>query len=401
MQQIFVARQPIFTQTMDVFAYELLFRSGEDTGSADVVDGDSATSRVLLNGLVEIGLDQLVGQHLAFINLTRTFLASDGLLSAIPPEQLVLEVLEDIEPTESIINTLKRLKAAGHTIALDDFIYDNRFDPFIDLADIIKIDVRAIDAEAIRQHVDTLKPRSVKLLAEKVEDYDEFEFLKSLGFDYFQGYFFARPKIVSGKAITANQLAVLQLVARINDPEVEVDELSEIISSDVSLSHKVLKFINSPVSGLRTRVDSIQQAVVLLGMSTIKNWVTILALATGSQKPAELSTTAMVRAKSCELLARAVKLPKPDGFFTVGLFSSLDAMLDQPLADLLEELPLSEETVQALLKQQGVYGQALSCVLSLERNDFSVLQFEGLGLEELSEIYLQAVRWADQVMQDF
>jgi EAL and modified HD-GYP domain-containing signal transduction protein len=401
MTDIFVARQPIFKQNMSVFAYELLFRSGKNFNGAEVVDGDSATSQVLMHCFVDIGLENIVGSHKAFINLTRTFLANSSLLSVAPPDQLVLEVLEDIEPSDEIIETLKALKKSGHTIALDDFIYDSRFDPFIEQADIIKIDVKAITREEIEQHVAKLKTMGVKLLAEKVEDYDEFEFLKGLGFDYYQGYFFSRPKIVSGKSVSPNQLAVLNLVAKINNPDIEVDELSAVISSDVSLSHKVLKFINSPVSGLRTQVDSIQQAVVLLGLTTIKNWVTILALATGSQKPTELGITALIRAKCCELMAKSAGLAKPDGFFTVGLFSSLDAMLDQPLDVLLAELPLSEDTNKALLKQEGILGQALRCAMAMEHNDFSRIEFEELGVNELSELYLQAVSWANETSNNF
>lgn len=401
MSETFIARQPIFDQHMNVYAYELLFRGGDDMDDAGVIDGDSATSQVLMNCFVEIGLQNIVGQHKAFINLTRTFLSNSSLLSVAPPDQLVLEVLEDIDPTEQIIETLKALKKLGHTIALDDFVYDPKFEPFIALADIIKIDVMEISREQIAEHVNRLKIKGIKLLAEKVESYDEFEFLKDLGFDFYQGYFFSRPKLISGKTVSPNQLAVLELVAKIYNPDIEVDELSEIISSDVSLSHKVLKFINSPASGLRTRVESIQQAVVLLGLSTIKNWVTILALATGSQKPAALNTTALVRAKCCELLARSAKLPKPEGFFTVGLFSALDAMLDQPLEVLLQELPLSEEANLALLNQAGEQGQTLHCALAMERNDFGVIEFGGLGIAELSALYLDAVAWADELSDSF
>ncbi len=401
MTDIFVARQPIFKPDMSVFAYELLFRGASDLQDAGVMDGDSATSQVLLHCFVDIGLENIVGRHKAFINLTRIFLSNAELLSGAPPEQLVLEVLEDIEPSDDVIQTLQALKKTGHTIALDDFVYDRKFEPFIEQADIIKIDVRASAPEQIEEQVNRLKNGRIKLLAEKVEDYDEFEFLKGLGFDYYQGYFFSRPKIVSGKTLAPNQLTVLNLVAKINNPKVEVSELSEVIGSDLSLSHRMLKFINSPASGLRARVESIQQAVVLLGLTTIKNWVTILALATGSKKPHELGTTALVRAKCCELLAKAVKLDKPESFFTVGLFSALDAMLDQPLEVLLQELPLSEETNQALLEQQGVFGEALRCALAMERNDFSVIQFEGLGVNDLSEIYLQAVSWADEVSNGF
>ena len=401
MADIFIGRQPIFDQNMNVFAYELLFRNDGKSSDARVIDGDSATSQVLMNCFVDIGLENLVGSNKAFINLTKTFLSNPDLILLAPADQLVLEVLEDIEPTDEIINALTLLKKRGFTIALDDFIYDSKFDPFIVISDIIKIDITALNNEEIIKHVKKLKSYNLKLLAEKVETYEEFEFLKELNFDYFQGYFFSKPKVITAKSISPNQLAVLNLVARVNDPEVEVDELSKIISTDVSLSHKVLKFINSPVSGLRTKVDSIQQAVVLLGLSTIKNWVTIMALAAGSTKPVELGTTALVRARCCELLGKSMGLAKPDSFFTVGLCSSLDAMMDQPLDVLLKELPLSEDSMSALLEQKGIFGEALNCTLSMERNDFGLVSFGELGLTELSDIYLQAIHWTDGLSDSF
>jgi len=367
MPEIFIGRQPIFDRNMQVYAYELLFRGDGESFNARVIDGDSATSQVILNTFVNLGLDKIVGNHKAFINLTRVFISNPDLIVA-PPEQIVLEILEDIEPSDTIVETLNTLKKQGHTI-------HNKFERFIELADIVKIDIMALDNEEIEQHVINLRQHDLKLLAEKIETYEEFEFLKSLDFDYYQGYFFSKPTIIKGRAISPNQLAVLELVATINNPDVEVEQLSKIISTDVSLSHKVLKFINSPISGLRTQVDSIQQAVVLLGLTTIKNWVTIMALANGSNKPRELSTTALIRARCCELLAKQCRLPKPDGFFTVGLFSSLDAMMDQPLEELLVELPLADESKAALLDHQGIFGEALNSTLAMERNDFGLIGF--------------------------
>lgn len=399
MSDIFIGRQPIFDQHLDVYAYELLFRSGESL-NANVMDGDSATSQVILNTFVNIGLDSIVGSHKAFINLTRVFLSNPDMIVA-PPDQIVLEILEDIEPDEIILQTLATLKQQGHTIALDDFIYHEKLEPFIELADIIKLDIMALDRDSIKWHVDRFKPRKIKLLAEKIETYEEFEFLKGLGFDYYQGYFFSKPTIIKGASITPNQLAVLELVAKINNPHVEVDELSQIISSDVSLSHKVLKFINSPISGLRTQIDSIQQAVVLLGLTTIKNWVTIMALATGSDKPGELSRTALVRARCCELLAKASRLSKPESFFTVGLFSSLDAMMDRPLEELLKELPLTHDSKSALLEHKGDFGEALNCTLAMERGDFNLIGFGGLDMTELTDLYRQAIQWADEIAVGF
>jgi c-di-GMP phosphodiesterase len=396
LEKIFIGRQPIFDQNLNIYAYELLFRGSGESYSANVVDGDSATSTVLLNAFVDMGLDKIVGSHMAFINLTRVFISNPDLIVA-PPDQIVLEILEEIEPSEQILDTLKTLKLKGHTIALDDFVYHNKYEPFIDLADIIKLDIMALDEAQIREQAAYLKRKNIRLLGEKIETYEEFEFLKSLDFDLYQGYFFSRPTIVQGRAIAPNQLKVLELIAKINNPDISIEELAQLVSTDISLSHKVMKFINSPMSGLRAQVDSIQQALVLLGLVTIKNWVTILALATGSSKPRELTTTALVRARCCEMMAKKCSLPKPESFFTIGLFSALDAIMDQPLEELLKELPLSDDSKAALLQHQGVYGEALNCTLAMEKGDYDRIGFCDLALADLSDIYLDAINWADNL----
>jgi EAL and modified HD-GYP domain-containing signal transduction protein len=395
MSDIFIGRQPIFDSNLNVYAYELLFRRHEDQEDANVTDGDSATSQVMLNILADIGLDRLVGKHRAFINLTQFFLEHPERV-VIPPGQVVLEVLEDVKPDSQVIETLTILKAQGHTIALDDFIYRDNLQPLVSLADIIKIDIMALSRSEIKDHVSQFKQQNIKLLAEKVETYDEFEFLKTLDFDYYQGYFFARPTVVKGKGLESNQISVLRLVSKINDPDLDVSELSAIIRTDVALSHKILKFINSPAGGIRTKIDSIQRAVVFLGLSTIKNWITLIALTSVSKKPNELSKLALARARTCEQLACKSGRAKPESYFTIGLFSTLEAMLDLPLEELLEELPLSEEVKLALLNRQGHLGSALNCVQAMEENDFSRIKFVGLTLPEISELYLDATFWADQ-----
>lgn len=400
MDDIFIGRQPIFDRNLNIYAYELLFRGSGESFSANFRDGDSATSKVIMNAFVDIGLEKIVGPHFAFINLTRVFISNPDLIVA-PPDQIVLEILEEIEPSEKILNTLRVLKQMGHTIALDDFIYHDKFEPFIELADIVKLDILALSEDEIREHAEYLKRHKVKLLGEKIETYEEFEFLKTLGFDYFQGYFFSRPSIVQGKAITPNQLTVLELISKINNPDVELDDLSRLISNDVSLSHKVLRFINSPMSGLRTSVDSIQQAVVMLGLTTIKNWVTILALATGSEKPKALTVTALVRACCCESLARASKLSKPEGYFTVGLLSALDALMDRPLPELLNELPLSDSSKSALIEFKGDCGDALKCTLAMETGDYANIKFNSMEARSLYDIYLDSVQWADSLTSSF
>ncbi|MFT7177290.1 MAG: EAL and modified HD-GYP domain-containing signal transduction protein [Halioglobus sp.] len=378
-----------------MYAYELLFRSHGNEDTADVTDGDRATSQVMLNTFADIGLDKLVGKHRAFINLTQFFLENPERV-VIPPGQVVLEVLEDVKPDKQVIKTLTTLKAQGHTIALDDFIYSENLQPLVSLADIIKIDILALSRSEIRDHVAQFREKNIKLLAEKVETYDEFEFLKTLEFDYYQGYFFAKPTVIKGKGLESNQVSALRLVNKLSDPDLDVAELSAIIRTDVALSHKILKFINSPASGLRTKIDSIQRAVVFLGLSTIKNLASLIALTSSSRKPNELIKLALVRARTCEQLARKSGRPKPESYFTIGLFSTLDAMLDLPFEKILKELPLSEELKLALLERQGHLGSALNCVHAMEGNDFSRITFVGLTLPEISELYLDSTFWADQ-----
>jgi EAL and modified HD-GYP domain-containing signal transduction protein len=395
MTDIFIGRQPIFDIDLSVYGYELLFRNSADQENANVVDGDSATSQVMLNTFIDIGLNSLVGKHKAFINLTQYFLEDINRIS-VPPGQVVLEVLEDVDPNDRVIDTLSNLKSMGHTIALDDFVFAEHLRPMVDLSDIVKIDVMALSNDEIEQHVTELRRFDLKLLAEKVETYEEFNFLKGLGFDYYQGYFFAKPTVVTGAGLKPNKASILQLVAKVNDPNIEIEELSGMISRDISLSHKVMKLVNSAASGVRVEAESIHRAVVLLGMNTIRNWVSLVALTAGSDKPHELSTLALIRARTCFMLARAANLPKADNFFTVGLFSILDAMLDQPLALLLKDLPLSEDMKTSLVELDGVYGEAISCVIAMELDELENIRFRDLSMETIAKLYLDALSWSDQ-----
>jgi EAL and modified HD-GYP domain-containing signal transduction protein len=395
MSDIYIGRQPIFNVDLNVYAYQLLFRNSEAEVTVNIVDDDIATSQVMLNTFVDIGLENLVGRHKAFLNLTQYFLENPDRV-AIPPGQVVLAVPGEVEPDDNVIETLRELKKRGHVIAVDDFIITPHFQPMISLADIIKIDVMALSQTEIEQHIARLKTQNIRLLAEKIETYEDFEFLKQLGFDYYQGYFFSKPTVVKGKGLKPNRASILNLVAKINNDNVDVQELSDIISTDVSLSHKILKFINSPASGLAAQIDSIQRAVVLLGLNTIKNWISIVALATGSDKPHELSTLALVRARTCEQLARTGGLDRPESFFTAGLFSTLGAMMDQPMSTLLEELPLPDELKLALLENSGIYGEAISCAIAMERNDPDNILFMDLDVSIMSELYLDALLWASE-----
>ena len=398
MHDIFVGRQPIYDRGLEVVAYELLFRSGE-SNRAGVVDGDLATSQVLHNTFVEIGLDTIVGCKQAFINFTRDFILQDY-TAVFPADRVVIEVLEDIAVDMALITAIRALSTQGYTIALDDFVLRDHLRPLLEVADIVKVDILTLDRPTLQEYVTQLRPYNVQLLAEKVETRDDFDFCRDLGFDYFQGYFLCRPDIVKGQRTPANRLVTLRLLAKLQDPETEFDELEEIISRDVSLSYKLLRLINAAIYSLPKKIESIRQALLLLGTKFITSWVSLIMLTGVSDKPQELMVTALVRGKMCELLAQAMQQANKEAFFTIGLFSVLDAMLDTPMPEVLKPLPLAEETSRALLYHEGIGGQTLRCVLAYERGNWDEVVCPGLDRRCIKETYLQAITWAAEVSKE-
>jgi c-di-GMP phosphodiesterase len=394
MQDIYIGRQPIFDRDLKVYAYELLFRSGTQNHAGDF-DGDQATSQVIVNAFIEIGLEQIVGPHPAFINLTRSFVTTSAQLP-FPKDRVVLEVLEDIHPDAEVIAGVRNLAAQGYVIALDDFVFRDDLRPIIEYARIIKIDLMALSSEQLAEHVQLLRGYNVELLAEKIETQEEFEHCKQLGFDYFQGYFLSRPNIVQSTQLPPNRLAVLQLLAKLQDPQSDAADIETLISQDVALSYKLLRYINSAFFAFPKKIESLRQAVVYLGTQAIKTWVSLLVVAGLGNKPAELVSQAMQRAKMCELLAKTAKRPHTETYFTVGLFSLLEALMDTPLEKILESLPFTDEIRRALLQQEGLYGQALSCAIAYEKGDFLRAHFDRLAPSQMTDIYLASARWADQ-----
>ena len=397
MQDIFIGRQPIYDRNLNVYAYELLFRSGLDN-SAMFADGDRATSHVINNAFLEFGLEKLVGRHHAFINLTRNFLTGDWQLP-FPRDRVVLEVLEDIEPDADVIAAVRELRGSGHTLALDDFIYHDKLRPLIEHADIIKIDLMAVPEGELGTHLDQLRDYPVRLLAEKIETLEQFEHCKDLGFDYFQGYFLSRPQVISGQAVPASGLATVRLLAQLQDPDVTPQELESLISQDLGLSYKLLRYINSAFFALPRKVDSIRQAVVYLGNRTIKTWATLLVFCGVEDRPTDLMTIAMLRARMCQLLAEKTGESDPEVYFTAGLFSALEALLGMPLDQILNALPLSDVLKTALLQHQGRLGEALHCVLEYEQTRWESARFRDLPPADITEAYVEAARWADETTE--
>ncbi len=397
MENIFVARQPIFDRSNQLIAYELLYRAGENN-VAEFSDGKMASSQVILNSFMDIGFDSLVGSSLAFINITKEFILDES-LTPMFEKQTVLEILEDIKPTDEIVSGIQRLKTKGYRIALDDFQYTPEYDGLLKLADFVKLDVIALNAEDVVRQLDYLKKYNTKVIAEKVETPDMYDFCKELDFDFFQGFHFCRPQLVKHKKIPSNKLVVLNLLSELSKEDFNFDEIEKALAQDATLTYKLLRYVNSAAFSQRKEIDSIREALALVGGDTIKKWITlILMMQLTEGKPQALLVTALVRAKMCELLEK-VHETNDGQMFTIGLLSLLDALMDQPLVELLDELTLSTSVKFALLDYDGINGEILLNVTLYEQGQWNELVKYGVDSKAYFSCYMEAVKWADKTIE--
>ncbi len=395
-QSALVGRQAIFNRQMDVFGYELLYRDSM-ANSANIMDGDEATAKVMVNTFLELGIDQIAGSAHVFLNLTANFFLSQH-YEVLPTKNVILEVLESIDPTPEVLQALIQARKNGYQIALDDFILRESHRALMEHADLVKVDVLALTNEELKQQVELLKEYSVRLLAEKVEDQGMYEQCLALGFEYFQGYFFCKPQILEGVSLSGNRMAVVLLLAKLQDPSIELNELEDLVKNDVALSVQLLRFVNSASVGLPRSVDSISQAIGLVGTERMRQWATLLALAQTGDKPSELMRVALIRAHMCEALCPFYGVDPGPGF-TVGLFSILDAYFDCEMRQLIGGLPLAPEILEALLQGDGVLGSILEGILAFERGEWERSPVQVVEPEKVNSVYWKSVEWANGVME--
>ena len=401
----FAARQPILDAERNLFGYELLFRTSLDNVFPDV-DEEKATSKMVEGLQLDLGLDRISSGKLAFINFTqKTLLGGYPLL--LPNEKIVVEVLETAEPTKALYTRLRTLHAKGYIIALDDFVHDIEWEAFYPLVKIIKVDYMAATREEIEQTIKAIaKFPHIELLAEKVETSAEFEEAKSLGFKYFQGYFFARPEVIKSVALTPSQTMLTTLLNEVSKPDVNTKKITELFELDVTLSFKLLRYAQSPMFKRRKAIENIRQAVVALGQTELKRFIMLLFAAQFNEgKPGELIRMSMQRAKFCEVLASATKkIPDESSAFLAGMLSLIDAMLDADLNEIITSLPLSESIKKALLEKQGWLAEFLQVCVDFEKANWTEME-EGcarLGIDYhalLSE-YEQTLRWSEERLQE-
>jgi EAL and modified HD-GYP domain-containing signal transduction protein len=399
---VFLGRQPIFDRRRQVFGYELLHRSSAGHNAFDHSDGNAASRQVINNSLNVMAWRDLVGDRRGFINFTRQLLL-EGTYAVLPADRSVVELLEDTGVDEPVLAACRNLKQAGYMLALDDFVFKPECRPLLELADMLKIDFMASDEQQRAWHAQRFGGGRLMLLAEKVETPADFEQALKLGYSHFQGYFFCKPEIVEGRDVPADKRNYLRFLQEVNRPEMDLDRLEDVIKHEVSLSAKLLRYLNSAAVGLRYKLTSIKQALVLLGQGPLRKWASLVATsALGEDKAPELLVTCLARARFCELLAAEAGLAGRElDLFLMGLFSALDALMDQPLEMLISQIPVPEDVSSALLGADTLLGRTCRLVLAFERGNVGLVESAGrdlnLSLEQLSERYRQAVHWADQV----
>lgn len=385
-----LARQPIVDRSRHVHGFEVLFRrdrSAETCGCG----GDQATAGVILRALTGLGIERITAGRLAFINVTERLLDVDGFELLLPPEIVVLEVLENIEPSARLVRRLQELRARGFRIALDDFEHRPGFDPLLDLADYVKVDVLALSEPELRRHAALKRACGASFVAEKVETYEDFRRCADLGFDLFQGWFFCKPETLDGRQVSANRITAIQIIARLHQADVSIDEVTRLVTLDPALSYCVMRVANSTLYSRPVEVESIREGVMRLGIAGLRRWVSVMLMAGLEDKPRELFTTALVRARMCEILARD-RGADADAGFTVGLFSVLDAMFDRPLEEILAELPLSKNVREALLVRGGDAGSILCMVLDQEQGMWAARE------PDLTRPWLDALDWSRSML---
>lgn len=399
----YIARQAILSRDKELYAYELLFRDGEENCFPDIPP-DEATSKILTDSHLDLGLEDISAGKPVFINFHQ-----DTLLYRFPtsldPKKVVIEVVETVKPTAELVQACKTIKDLGYTLALDDHDFDPQWDVLLPYTDIIKVDIVECEEQTLLDNIGKYVDSKIKLVAEKIETIEDFEKYRDMGFDYFQGYFFARPEIIKQKKLPTSKLSLIELIGASSAIEFDLDKVKTIIERDVSLSYKLLRFINHPLVNKSNKISSLRHALNYLGQVEVKKFIALLALANlGDNKPVELIHLSLVRAKFCELIGQAKSLSNnPPTGFLLGLFSLLDALLDQSMQSIVEKVPIGENIKTALCGDENELRQYLSLIRAFEAGYWNgvanISKQLSLDLKMTQAFYNESLKWAIAMKQ--
>ena len=409
-RDFFLGRQPVLDRQQSLFGYEILFRNAE-VGFASINCDLSATATVIAH-LAQLGLDRVIGDGQGFLNVDAVVLASD-IFVFLPREKVILEIVETLAVTQEVLDRIGVLRAHGFRFALDDVRADSpHLQALLPLIDFIKMDLRDMPLSALMQLAPRFKQAGKKLVAEKVESAEQFQTCMDLGFDYFQGYYFAKPVIISGRKLSPSQLAILDMMQLVVS-DADNSEIERAVKRDVSLALNLLRLVNTPAVGARHRIDSLSQAVTILGRRQLQRWLQIMLYAEPGQRGTSSSPLLMLattRGRMLELLAQRVQPGQrgiADVAFTVGIMSLMDALFGIPMDEIVEQIPVADEVVAALLRREGFYGDLLRLAESLEQMEsqqgqdqiMPALRQLAVSTDDLAEVEMAAFEWSDNVVR--
>ncbi len=393
----FIARQPVLDSSKSVFGYELLFRDGLDN-CCRAKDGDLATKEVLATTLFDSPFHEMVGGKRGLINFTQNLLVG-GFPYLFEKDHTVIEVLETVQPDDAVIAACRKLKQAGYTIALDDFLASDLHHPLLKLANIVKVDFKGVQGKNRKTVAENLRSRGLTLLAEKVETHADFREGMDLGYELFQGYFFSKPLVQTIHRTAPAAVACLRMLQVIAEEDFTFEDLNEIVKSDVSISYRILRLVNSPLFSFRPNINSTLHALTLLGRNHIRRFMSILAVnVLGAQKPSELVQTSVIRARLAEQIAAPAGFStRTSEFFLAGLFSLIDALMDRPMHDLMSDLPVCADVKTALLGGENPIRRTLDMIVAYETANWPGLETSAasLGLDPniLPRLYTSSLTW--------
>jgi c-di-GMP phosphodiesterase len=401
MKTIFIARQPIFNRQREVFAYELLYRqtAAADSTTLITIDPNMATAQVLVNFIQHLGIKQLKIDQPVFVNFTDEFLNLE-IYTPLPPDRVILDVIKTAADLRTTIDNLRKIKENGFRFAYEITNYSDVNDLILQMASYIRIDISSFQSEEMDSVLRRLEDSPAKKIAVKVETQEAFQLAKEHGFDYFQGFFLCRPETIGNEIpeLSANHAVLMNLISKLQNPQIELETVQSLLSCDPQLTIQLLKIVNSAAYVLPQKISAITEAVRFLGLNFVRNWSLMLSMANLTDVPHELTSMAMLRAKMCSSLAQAMKLQNPEHYFTVGLLSMLDGILNRPMASILAELPLSADVNEALLQRSGSLGQVLLNVERYEKADWDNIDLSQISEENYCTIYMESMDWLHEVM---
>ena len=407
-RDFYLARQPILDRDQSLFGYELLFRNAPAGPAA--FDSDLSATAAVIAHAAQLGLEKVVGHGLGFVNVDAAVLMSD-IFVFLPREKVVLEIIETMKPTPAILRRIAELSAHGFRFALDDVITDDeQVQALLPMIDFVKLDLRGMPLSALLKLAPRLKAGGKKLLAEKVESQEEFQLCLDLGFDYFQGYYFAKPVVMSGKKLSPSQLAVVELMTLVTS-DADNAAIERAVKRDVPLALNLLRLVNTPGVGARRTIDSLSQAVTVLGRRQLQRWLQIMLYAEPGKRGHSMGPLLMLatsRARLLELMAQRLKPADralAEVAFTVGIMSLMDTLFGMPMEEIVSQIPVIDEVAAALLGRKGFFGELLhlaECIERMEEREDLVapaLRELAISTDELVELEIAAFEWSDSVVR--